>query len=120
MSIDILPPGQATILAIKTALATVSAWRCTVSVKWPGDARNAKAAGILEALASEPISNLPDDLVAKVAEHHGLTEATKELASRVGFSLFPANLSEFLYSVLLHTAEQQKEIDRTFPNEGVR
>ena len=95
MSIDILPPGQATILAIKTALATVSAWRCTVSVKWPGDARNAKAASILEALAAEPISSLPDSLIAEVAKHHGLTEATEELASRVGFSLFPADLSEF-------------------------
>ena len=76
---------------------------------------------MLEAMAGEPVSNLPDDLVAKVAEHHGLTEAAKELASRVGFSLFPASLSEFLYSVLLHLSEQQKDIERTFSKkEGAR
>ena len=114
MNTDILPKGQANILGIKTALATVSAWRCTVSQKWPGDARNVKAATILETLAGEPVSNLPDDLIAKVAEHHGSTEAAKELASRVGFSLFPASLSEFLYSVLLRLNEQQKDIERTF------
>ena len=73
-----------------------------------------KRRAILEALAGEPISNLPDDLIAKVAEHHGLTEATKELASRIGFSLFPANLTEFLYSAMLHVAEQQNDIERTF------
>ena len=120
MSIDILPPGQAQILSIKTALASVSHWRRHVSQKFPDDARNPKAAAILEALASEPINDLPDALIAEVSKHHGLTEATKVLASKIGFSLFPANLTEFLYSVLLHVAEQQKQIDRMFPNGGTR
>ncbi len=121
MSIDILPPGQAQILAIKTALASVSNWRCHVSQKYPDDRRNGKAAAILTALAAEPIGNVPDDLIAEIGKHHGLTEATKELASRIGFSLFPSSLTEFLYSILLHVAEQQKQIDRRFSkSEGAR
>ena len=64
---------------------------------------------------------MPDGLIAEVAKHHGLTEATKELASKIGFSLFPANLTEFLYSVLLHVAEQHKDIARMFSkSEGAR
>ena len=112
---SILPPGPEIILATKAALANVSNWRCGVAQRFPDDAaRNVKAAGILEALASEAIDGLNDDLIAKVAASHGLTEATRALASRVGFSLFPANLTEFLYSVLLHVAEQQNDIERTF------
>ena len=98
------------------ALATVSNWRSNFAKRFPDDHRNERAASLLATLASEPISGLPANLLEEVGKHQRLTEATKTLASRIGFSLFPADLAEFLCSVLI----QEKEVQGVFPKGDAR
>lgn len=107
------PQAQGQILAIQTILASSANWRQAMAKKYNTDLRNTHAAQLLQSLANEtPV--LPDALIAELSTCHGLGSAAKDTARRVGFSLFPASLVEFLYSVLAHAAEQKTEIDRTF------
>jgi hypothetical protein len=100
----IAPQAQGRISAVQAILASAADWRSAIAKKYSNDIRNAHAARLLHAMASEsPV--LPDHLLAEISECHGLGAAAKDTARRVGFSLFPASLVEFLHSVLLHATE---------------
>jgi hypothetical protein len=113
-SIDTTSQAQV-ILAVQSILASAANWRESRGRKYPSDVRNQHGAKLLRALASDT-TVIPEYVVAELSACRSLEQATKETARRVGFSLFPATLAEFLASVLLHISEQQKEIDRAFPS----
>ena len=102
---DPAPTAQAKLLAIKTALAATANWRDSRGKKYPDDIRNEHAARLLRSLIGETPS-LPDHLVAELSACPNLGQAASDTARRVGFSLFPASLIEFLHAILLHAAEQ--------------
>jgi len=112
---DTAPQAQGQMLAVQTILASAANWRQAMAKKYTHDIRNQHAAQSLQSLANEkPV--LPEFLVAELSTCHGLGTAAKDTARRVGFSLFPASIIEFLHSVLVHLAEQQAEIDAAFPS----
>jgi hypothetical protein len=108
------PQAQGKIVAIQTILASAANWRQAMAKKYATDVRNSHAAKLLHALANEMVV-LPDHLITELDACHGTGAAAKDTARRVGFSLFPASLLEFVYSVLLHVAEQRADIDAVFP-----
>jgi hypothetical protein len=110
---------QGPILAITTILAATANWRESQSKKFPDDVRNQYASKLLMSLANDT-STLTDELVAHLSKCHGVEQAAKEAARRVGFSAFPSNIREFIYSVLFNIAEQERKIERVFPNGGAR
>ena len=112
-NIDSGPSNQGQILALQTIIASTASWRKRVAEKYTDDDRNAVAAQLLSVLANEtPV--LPQYLVADLAACRSLGRATTDIARRVGFSLFPTSLIEFVQAVLIHAAEEQKEINRAF------
>jgi hypothetical protein len=116
---DTAPQAQGKIVAIQTIIASAANWRQAMAKKYTTDLRNGHAARLLHELANET-AVLPDHLAAELEACQGLGSAAKDAARRVGFSLFPASLVEFLHSVLLHAAETEKEIRSVFPNGGAR
>ena len=97
-------PAQGQILAVQTIIASAANWRQAMAKKYTHDIRNQHAAQLLQSLADRRPA-LPDALIAELSGCHGLGAAAKDTARRVGFSLFPASLVEFLQSVLLHATE---------------
>jgi hypothetical protein len=118
--IETHPGAQAKILAIQTLVGTTARWRQRVSQKHGQDPRNAKAAQLLVALASEPIDTLPTDLIADIAAARGVSDAARAVAAQVGFHLFPTCLADFLEGLLDRLSEDQAEVDRVFPKRAAR
>jgi hypothetical protein len=114
---DTASQAQGKIVAIQTIIASAANWRQAMAKKYNHDIRNAHAARLLHELASET-AVLPDHLIAEIEVCQRLGTAAKDTARRVGFSLFPSSLVEFIHSILLHAVDQQQEIDRTFSKSG--
>jgi hypothetical protein len=113
---DTPPQVQGQILAVRTIIASAADWRSAMAKKYP-DIRNKHAAQLLESLANETAPPLTDVLIEELSTSHNLGSATKDTARRVGFSLFPASMREFLQFVFLRVTE----IDRTLSkSEGER
>jgi hypothetical protein len=102
---DTKPKSQGLILAVRTIIASTANWRQAMADKYATDIRNEHAAQLLESLAGET-PTLPEHLVAEMATCHRLGELVKDTARRVGFSLFPASLIDFLHLVRLIAAEE--------------
>jgi hypothetical protein len=119
MTTNTVSKEQGPILAITTILAATANWRESRGRKYVDDVRNQYASKLLMSLANDT-STVTDELVAELSKCHGVEEAAKEAARRVGFSAFPSNIREFVFSVLLHIAKQEKEIARVFPNGAAR
>ena len=94
--------AQAKIFAIQCVISSTANWRDLTAAKFPNDLRNARAAALLRAIASEPAETLPEELVARVATFPSLSKPAGEVAEGVGFRRFPESFAAFLEEVLDH------------------
>jgi hypothetical protein len=92
--------AQAKIFAVQCIVSSTANWRDITATKFPNDLRNARAAALLRAIASEPAEILPEELVAKVAAFPSLSNAAREVAEGIGFRRFPESFAEYLEEVL--------------------
>jgi hypothetical protein len=111
---DTAAQPQAKLIAIKATLAAAADFRQAMTAKYPRDGRNSLAAQLLQSLSNDN-APLPDHLIAEIDTSHGLAGIARDVARKVGFSVFPESLAEFVHVVLLCAAEQQEEIGRVFP-----
>ena len=84
-----------------------------MAFRYPQDSRNTLAAQLLHSLARDNTA-IPEHLVAEINASHGLANAAREIARKVGFSVFPEDFAEFVHATLLHVAKERKEISRVF------
>jgi hypothetical protein len=94
--------AQAKIFAVQCIISSTAAWRDLTATKFPNDLRNARAAALLRALASESVEHLPEELVAKVATFPSLSRPARDVAEGVGFRRFPESFAAFLEEVIEH------------------
>ena len=94
--------AQAKIFAVQCIISSTANWREITAEKFPNDLRNARAAALLRAIASEPSEALPEELVARVATFPSLSRPAREVAEGVGFRRFPESFAAFLEEVLEH------------------
>ena len=113
--------AQPKLLSVLSILAATANWRLSVAKKHSLDNRNKNAAELLFAISSEPPSSLPDHLIAGIAAAQGIRLAAEETARKVGFSLHPSCLADFIEDLLVCVAEERVKVLSVFPGrEGER
>ena len=94
--------AQAKIFAVQCIISSTANWRELTATKFPNDLRNARAAALLRAIASEFAEALPDELVARLATFPSLSGPARDVAEGVGFRRFPESFAAFLEEVIDH------------------
>lgn len=106
----ILNSKEDCIECITKVLESASAWRTSLTVRWPADPRNARAAARLDQLAADA-PNLTDEQWLELQPFYGWVSETwrgslNQTARQVGFHHRAGDLASFVKALLQNLSLQ--------------